>query len=128
MPKFKALEPLLHDGKKYAPGSIAELDQESASELLAIGAISAEIPPPPEPEGQQKKEGAVESEIAEVAPAASAAPQGLDETNDEAAAKAANKEDSGQASSETATETGAVDGDGAAAKEGKPKSKKQPKE
>ncbi len=38
--KFKVLTPLDHDGKRYAPGKLIELDEDTAAPLLDVAAIA----------------------------------------------------------------------------------------
>ena len=49
MPKFTAIEPVKHDGRRHEPGSALEMTQAHAAPLLALGAIEPERKPQVKP-------------------------------------------------------------------------------
>jgi len=52
---YVARQPVKIGGKRAAPGDVVEIDDETAAELLALGAIDAAIEAAPEPAEPDKQ-------------------------------------------------------------------------
>ncbi len=85
MPKFTAIEPVKHNGRRYEPDDTLELTQAHAAPLLALGAIEPERKPQAKPAAEK---AAVEVQEVAQAEAQTAAEKAAVEVQDVAQAEA----------------------------------------
>lgn len=63
--KYQVLDALHHDGRRYEPGELVELEEDQAANLARIGVLSATPAEMAEPGGDRKK---AKGKAAEAAP------------------------------------------------------------
>ena len=55
MPQYDVISPVNHDGKKYLPGSVIELSEEKARELLKSNVLAEKSSSEKEPSEKRKR-------------------------------------------------------------------------
>lgn len=76
MPKFTAIQPVKHNGRRYEPDATLELTQAQAAPLLALGAIEPERKPQAKPAAEKAAVQVQEVTQAEAEAEAQTAAQG----------------------------------------------------